>query len=67
VADERVLVACPKCGDQQEDFDGVGVVYCEKCGFCTHAAITGDTCNFCGAVDEPPSLATYGLRQADFL
>ena len=51
--DEVVIVRCPKCEREHEDHDGFGVLYCQHCGFCEHASITGDTCDFCGAVDDP--------------
>lgn len=40
--------ACPECGELQEDFDGFGVLYCEACGYCTHASTIDDVCGFCG-------------------
>jgi hypothetical protein len=40
--------ACPKCGAEQEDHDGLGVLCCFKCGFCTHAAVNGKLCMLCG-------------------
>lgn len=45
-----VLVSCPKCSALQEDFDGFGVLYCEKCGYCTHASIDGNVCGLCKKV-----------------
>ena len=55
---EQPTMNCPKCGKEYEDFDGVGVVYCEPpagCGFCAHVARTGHdidgrtvmVCDFC--------------------
>lgn len=46
---------CPRCKRVYDDFDGVGVVYCEPCGFCRHVARSGDgkgnwKCDFCGEV-----------------
>lgn len=38
---------CPRCGDSQRDLDGFGALYCQKCGFCTHASITAGVCDFC--------------------
>jgi hypothetical protein len=54
----RVEKQCPKCGDITEDFDGFGCLYCEKCGYCTHASQTGVNkwtmkCNFCGKLFGP--------------
>lgn len=42
-------MTCPKCGDEQEDLDGFGFLYCEKCGHCTHASVDGDICGLCKA------------------
>lgn len=43
-----ILVACPECGEAQEDLDGFGVLHCPKCGYCTHASVTGGVCGLCG-------------------
>ena len=43
---------CPKCGAEQEDHDGFGVLYCDECEYCAHAAASGDTCDICGKVIE---------------
>jgi ribosomal protein L37AE/L43A len=48
-AEHPDLINCPKCGAEQEDLDGFGVLYCEACGFCTHASVNGDICGLCGA------------------
>lgn len=53
LSEDPVIVACPKCNAEQEDCDGFGVVFCERCGYCTHSSITGDECDFCGAIDDP--------------
>ena len=48
--DEQPTMNCPQCRKEYEDFDGVGVVYCEPpegCGFCRHLALTGGACDFC--------------------
>lgn len=46
--DEIVIIECPRCGAEQEDFDGFGVVHCEDCGYCTHPAATDNICEICG-------------------
>jgi ribosomal protein L37AE/L43A len=38
---------CPECNAEYDDFDGFGILYCEKCGYCSHASVTGDICQFC--------------------
>lgn len=48
---------CPRCGDEQEDFDGIGFVHCAKCGECTHPSADGDEhgdfyCTVCGQMIE---------------
>lgn len=45
--DKLPLVACPKCGKVEEDFDGFGVLYCGACGYCTHPAIQDGVCDLC--------------------
>lgn len=47
--DLRVIVVCPKCGAEQEDLDGFGVLFCPACRYCTHASVTGNVCGFCKA------------------
>lgn len=42
-------VECPKCGVEQTDMDGFGVLYCDACGYCKHPSYTGDKCDICGA------------------
>jgi hypothetical protein len=44
----RVIVECPKCGAEQEDLDGFGVVFCPACGYCTHPSRDNDICGLCG-------------------
>lgn len=38
----RVMVECPKCHAEQEDFDGFGFIYCQRCQHCTHPSAEGD-------------------------
>ncbi len=45
-------MACPKCGAVEPDYDGLGVLYCEKCGHCEHASLTERRCDFCN--EEQP-------------
>lgn len=40
--DESVKMKCPRCGEEQDDFDGLGVAYCEQCDYCGHLSGTGD-------------------------
>lgn len=53
----RVTMECPKCGAEQEDLDGFGLVFCPACGYCTHpsrataetrAENGSDICGLCG-------------------
>lgn len=55
LSDEPVMMACPKCKAEQEDFDGMGVAYCGACGYCAHFSRTGMLddglrCDTCGHV-----------------
>lgn len=43
------LMWCPRCHAEYEDHDGLGVLHCVACGYCTHPAATGDICDLCGA------------------
>lgn len=45
--DTKIISTCPRCGAEQEDFDGVGVVHC-ACGYCNHPSYYGGTCEICG-------------------
>lgn len=47
LGDEAVIIECPVCGAEQEDFDGFGVVHCEECGYCQHISSTGGVCDIC--------------------
>jgi len=42
--------ACPRCGREQDDPDGFGVLHCEACGWCKHPCIEHDRCTICGKV-----------------
>lgn len=48
--DEAIMIACPQCGTEQQDFDGFGVVHCEACGYCVHPSSTGGVCDICRKV-----------------
>jgi hypothetical protein len=41
---------CPGCGVEQEDQDGFGVLFCNRCLNCKHASVTDDICDFCAFV-----------------
>ena len=55
---EEVLINhCPQCKAPQEDHDGLGVLYCEACDYCTHASCSYPSdlydlpvCDFCGTM-----------------
>jgi hypothetical protein len=40
-------VLCPKCGAQQTDYDGFGVLKCEECDYCCHPSATNGVCGLC--------------------
>ena len=44
------IVRCPKCGDEQIDYDGFGFIAClpDGCGYCTHPTRSGAVCEICG-------------------
>lgn len=50
--EKQPIKECPKCGQEFLDFDGLGVLYCEECGFCKHASQSEKdgkwTCDYCG-------------------
>lgn len=59
-ADEQVLINyCPQCKAPQEDHDGVGILYCETCGYCTHVSVSYPdnvpVCDFCGQTTQRPN------------
>ena len=41
-------MCCPQCHVEQVDYDGFGILFCDECGYCTHAAQTGGKCDLCG-------------------
>lgn len=47
MTEEWPQVRCPECQSTQDDMDGFGVLYCEKCGYCAHASINDERCDFC--------------------
>lgn len=58
VEDEPVIIECPKCGAEQEDHDGFGVIHCDACDYCAHPSSTDGVCDICGQPDEPTLPAT---------
>jgi len=48
--DESIdVVQCPSCGAFEEDFDGLGFIRCERCGFCAHIDVDkAGFCLYCG-------------------
>ncbi len=62
-----ILIECPRCGAQQQDFDGFGVVHCPACGYCTHPSATDGTCDICGeptATEPEAELTPHQKRMA---
>jgi len=44
-----IMMQCPKCGNEEEDFDGLGMLCCPKCDYCIHPNNDGDDiCGYCG-------------------
>lgn len=57
IAEEVLINHCPQCKAPQEDHDGLGVLYCEACDYCTHASCSYPSdlydlpaCDFCGTM-----------------
>jgi hypothetical protein len=53
MSDDYPMAKCPKCGDEQLDFDGFGFIACiPGCGHCTHPSADGVDgrfyCGICG-------------------
>lgn len=55
-------VECPRCGSPQPA-DGMGVWYCEECGFCAHPDLDGDVCKICGNRTELKKRLTQGGKE----
>ena len=49
---EPEISACPRCGREQEDFDGFGVIHCRACGYCKHPSAYDGKCDICGEAVE---------------
>lgn len=47
--DFQTLMQCPQCNKVYDDFDGLGVLYCEQCGYCKHASYSEGVCDYCNA------------------
>jgi flavoprotein len=49
---EMPKIACPKCGAQYDDYDGLSFSYCPACGYCSHPNSTVENgkeiCGICG-------------------
>lgn len=58
--DEAIMIACPQCGAEQQDFDGFGVVHCDACGYCAHLSATGGVCDICGNLTGEVAHAAAG-------
>ena len=45
-------IICPKCGSEQDDWDGFGFIYCHSCGYCIHPNYFVESgkriCGICG-------------------
>jgi hypothetical protein len=54
---ENPMMLCPRCEAPQPDYDGLGVLFCEACGFCEHASWSEGKCDYCGKEEIP--IATY--------
>ena len=55
---EQPTLTCPRCGVEQEDFDGFGFMACEACHYCTHPSRDGNSlgymiCGICGDAEPP--------------
>lgn len=61
-ADQQPTMTCPRCGAEEPDHDGFGMVahtkpaYPNGCGYCSHPSRDGDgqggwRCGICGDVE----------------
>jgi len=54
MTDEQPRIVCPRCGIEEPDYDGLGMIahlrpiYARGCGYCRHASVTDGTCDYCG-------------------
>jgi DNA-directed RNA polymerase subunit M/transcription elongation factor TFIIS len=70
--DDLSWIVCPKCGNKEQDFDGFGFLYCEKCGYCLHPNSTkqenGDwVCGVCGKIiDHEKSIDSVAVVEKMF-
>ena len=46
-ANDVPVATCPHCRAPQADYDGFGVLYCERCGYCAHPSLTDGVCELC--------------------
>lgn len=50
LAPETPTATCPKCNDEVEDADGLGVLHHEACGYCAHPNLDAGVCSICGTL-----------------
>jgi len=48
---------CPECCEPQDDYDGFGVVMCDRCDYCKHVSETWHSpglwrCDACGRTEK---------------
>jgi ribosomal protein L37AE/L43A len=58
--DPECAAPCPRCGIEQEDLDGFGVLHCPACGYCQHPSATRVDgvwrCDLCGQTKLLPEV-----------
>lgn len=47
MTDDVPTVRCPRCGIEQDNQDGFGVLHCANCGYCTHPSSANGVCDLC--------------------
>lgn len=64
--DEQPMMKCPRCGVEEPDYDGFGMLAHVKpafpngCGWCSHPSRDNGVCGICGDVERDLGLCAVG-------